>query len=94
MKKRHVENAFRKVGLPEVKIDEVMSTGEMSCYRNKAQYPFGRVGDKTCVGFYANKTHKVIPCNICALQPRVFSDICDFVCNFADENKWSVYDEE
>jgi 23S rRNA (uracil1939-C5)-methyltransferase len=94
MKKKYVENAFRKVGLPEVRVDEVMSTGDMSGYRNKAQYPFGKVGGKTCVGFYASKTHKVIPCNVCTLQPQVFSDICDFVCAFADENKWSVYDEE
>ena len=94
MKKKYVEAAFKKVGLPEVRVDEVMSTGEMSGYRNKAQYPFGTVGGKTCVGFYASKTHKVIPCNVCALQPQVFSDICDFVCGFADENKWSVYDEE
>ena len=36
----------------------------------------------------------MIPCNECALQPRIFSDICDFVCAFADENKWSVYNEE
>ncbi len=94
MKKKYVQNAFRKAGLPEVMVDDVMSTGEMSCYRNKAQYPFSKSGGKTCVGFYANKTHKVIPCNVCALQPQVFSDICDFVCDFADENKWSVYDEE
>lgn len=94
MKKKYVENSFRKAGLPEVRVDEVMSTGEMSGYRNKAQYPFGISGGKNCVGFYASKTHKVIPCNVCALQPQVFSDICDFVCEFADENKWSVYNEE
>ncbi len=94
LKKKYVENAFRKAGLPEVRVDEVMSTGETCGYRNKAQYPFGTSGGKTCVGFYASKTHKVIPCNVCALQPQAFADICDFVCAFADENKWSVYDEE
>lgn len=94
MKKKYVEYAFKKVGLPEVAVDDVVSTGEISQYRNKAQYPFGKANGKTCVGFYAGKSHKVIPCKECSLQPQAFSAICDFVCTFADENKWSVYDEE
>ena len=44
LKKKYVENAFRKAGLPEVRVDEVMSTGEIAGYRNKAQYPFGVSG--------------------------------------------------
>ena len=46
------------------------------------------------VGFYAGKTHKVIPCAECSLQPDIFGEICRFVCEFADQNGWSVYDEE
>ncbi len=93
-KRAYVQNAFRKAGLPHVTVDEVRTAGEARSYRNKAQYPFGTVGGKVAVGFYAGKTHKVIPCADCALQPSVFGEICRFVCAFADDNGWGVYDEE
>ena len=94
IKRAYVKNAFRKAGLPDVAVDEVRSTGAMGGYRNKAQYPFGTVGGKVTVGFYAGKTHKVIPCADCSLQPDIFGEICRVVCDFADKNGWSVYDEE
>ena len=94
IKRSYVKNAFRKAGLPDVEVDEVRATGATGGYRNKAQYPFGTVGGKVTVGFYAGKTHKVIPCADCSLQPDIFGEICRFVCDFADGNGWSVYDEE
>ncbi len=93
-KRSYVKNAFRKAGLPDVTVNEVATTGETRGYRNKAQYPFGKVGGKTVVGFYAGKTHKVIPCADCSLQPDVFGEICRFVYDFADQRGWSVYEEE
>ena len=92
-KGQYVKNAFRKAGLPDVEVEPVRTTGCESAYRNKAQYPFGVAGGKVAVGFFAGKTHKVIPCTECALQPEIFGDICRFVCDFADEHGWSVYDE-
>ncbi|MBO5305800.1 MAG: 23S rRNA (uracil(1939)-C(5))-methyltransferase RlmD, partial [Clostridia bacterium] len=94
MKKRYVEGAFRKAGLADVTVEDVQTTGVCRGYRNKAQYPFGKVGGKIVVGFYAEKTHKVIPCTDCALQPALFGDICRFVCEFASAHAWSVYNEE
>lgn len=94
VKQTYVRNAFRKAGLPDVTVDEVQTTGAVRGYRNKAQYPFGIAGGKTVVGFYAGKTHKVIPSNDCALQPHIFGEICRFICEFADNNGWSVYNEE
>jgi 23S rRNA (uracil1939-C5)-methyltransferase len=92
-KRRYVEGAFLKVGLHDVRIEDVRTTGEMRGYRNKAQYPFGLVGGKVRVGFYESRTHRLMPCYSCALQPGIFEDICRFVCEFADKNGYSVYDE-
>ncbi|MBR4873552.1 MAG: 23S rRNA (uracil(1939)-C(5))-methyltransferase RlmD [Clostridia bacterium] len=94
VKRDYVKSAFRKAGLSDVTVEETRTTGRESGYRNKAQYPFGLAGGKVTVGFFAGKTHKVIPCLDCALQPSLFSEICAFVCAFADEHGWSVYDEE
>ena len=94
MKRRYVMGAFLKAGLPDVKVERVRSTGECHGYRNKAQYPFGLVGNKVRVGFYENRTHKLIPSFSCSLQPSLFEEICRFVCCFADENGISVYHEQ
>ncbi len=94
MKRLYVESAFRKAGLADVTVEPTRSVGVDRGYRNKAQYPFGAVAGKTVVGFYAEKTHKVIPCTDCALQPGIFGEICRFVCAFADQSGWSVYDEQ
>ncbi len=94
MKQNYVKNAFRKAGLPDIAVDEVRTTGELRGYRNKVQYPFGVIGGKAVVGFYAGKTHKVIPCRDCAIGNPVFNEIADAVCRFANETGLSVYNEE
>ncbi len=94
LKQNYVENAFRKVGLPDVKVEAVANTGEVSGYRNKAQFPVRNVKGKPTAGFFAVKTHDLIPVSACALQPQVFSDIAHTVCDMAQESGISAYDEE
>jgi 23S rRNA (uracil1939-C5)-methyltransferase len=44
-------------------------------------------------GFYATKTHNVVPAYDCSLQPAIFGEILRFICNFANEKRLSVYNE-
>ena len=94
IKKSYVKHAFIKAGLPEVVINDVHSTNETCGYRNKAQYPFAMTKQGIVAGFYATKTHNVVPAFNCALQPKIFGEILRFVCNFANEKNLTVYDEE
>lgn len=94
LKKNYVKHAFIKVGLPNIVINDVHSTYHTQGYRNKAQYPFAMTKNGVVAGFYATKTHNVVPAFDCALQPPIFSDILRFVCDFANRNKLTVYNEE
>lgn len=94
MKRRYVMGAFLRAGLSDVEVEPLRSTKQDKGYRNKAQYPFAMVGGRVKVGFYAGKTHKVMPCFSCTLQPEIFEKIAKFVCDFADEKRISVYDEQ
>ncbi len=94
LKKSYVEHAFIKVGLSDVKVNGVLHTNKRKGYRNKAQYPIGTGKDGIIAGFYASKTHKIIPCDSCSLQPDIFSRIVKAFCKFATENNISVYSEE
>ena len=94
LKRGYVKNEFVKAGLPEVNVLAVCSSGSVRGYRNKAQYPVAKGKSGIYAGFYASKTHNVIPAEECAIQNSEFAPILRFVCEFADKNGWSVYDEE
>ena len=94
IKKSYVKHAFIKAGLPDVVINNVHSTNKTKAYRNKAQYPFAMTKQGIVAGFYASKTHNVVPAFDCSLQPQIFGEILHVVCDFANQNNLTVYDEE
>lgn len=94
IKRDYVKSAFRKAGLPFVEVEKVKSTGQVCCYRNKAQYPVRAAKGGMKAGFFANKTHDLIPAERCMLQPGIFSEIVDFVLDFSEQNNISAYNEE
>lgn len=93
LKQNYVKNAFCKVGLSDVTVEPVRSTGAYAGYRNKAQYPVGKAGGRVTAGFYATKSHTILPADGCLLQPPVFSSIIRDICDFCTEQNISVYDE-
>ena len=94
MKRNYVRSAFLKAGLSEAHITPVMCAGKIYRYRNKAQYPVCKLKDGVAAGFYAAKTHNVIPINDCKIQNEAFAPIVKVVCDFAAEHGISVYNEE
>ncbi len=94
LKYNYVKNAFIKAGIADAKILPVIFAGRERAYRNKAQYPLTRVKGRTVAGFYASKTHNVIPAENCAIQNSAFEPILRLVCEVADELSWSIYNEE
>ena len=92
-KREYVKNAFRKCGLPDVSVGEVLTAGDIKGYRNKAQYPVKGENGKIRAGFYAAKTHNIVPSESCSLQLPIFARVVEFVCSFAERKGWSAYDE-
>lgn len=94
LKQGYVRSAFAKAGLGDAEILPVMSTGKIKGYRNKGQYPVAKTKAGIAAGFYAARTHNIIPAEDCSIQNARFGEILRAVCSFADENGWSVYEEE
>ncbi len=94
LKRSFVEFAFRKAGLFDVTVAPVRHTGGVRGYRNKAEYPITGGKNGLFGGFYAQKTHRVVPADCCALQPAVFGEILRFFCEFYTEKGVAAYDEE
>ena len=93
LKRDYVKNAFVKAGLSDVNVLPVLSTNRIKGYRNKGQYPVALTKNGIKAGFFATKSHNIIPADNCMLQNEAFADIVDFVCHFADEHSWSAYNE-
>lgn len=89
-----VENAFRRIaGLNPV--FEQFITADTECrYRNKAQYPIAMVDGKAVCGFYAPRSHRLIPTMDCALQPEIFKEILEVVLDYINGRRLSVYSED
>lgn len=94
IKRDYVKNAFCKVGLEEVRVAPVAHTGELSGYRNKAQYPVRQGKNGVEVGFFATGTHRLVPADDCRLQPPVFAELTAYICDFCNRNQIKAYDEE
>lgn len=64
-------------------------------YRNKAQFPIGTDKEgKVITGFYAGRTHQIIPNTKCALGVPVNEEILKIVIDFMNEHGVPAYDEE
>ncbi len=93
-KKGFVQDAMTRLGGLDVIVDEILPSPCENSYRNKVQYPVARLGDgKVTAGFYASRSHRVIPCPDCRLQPAVLNGIIRTLCSLMEHMKISVYDE-
>ena len=97
-KHERVKQAFRRAGLSDVTVRPVLTVrrdGEHVTrgYRNKGMYPVKQGKDGMEAGFFAAKTHKVIPCFDCALQPDAFGELVRAVCKLCDRYRIPAYEE-
>ena len=94
-KQENVTNAFRRIGGLDVPVLDICPSPEVDRYRNKVQFPVGLDKDgNPCIGFYAGRTHRIVPCPDCKLQPGVLNDIGNALCRFFAENGIQPYNEE
>ncbi len=100
-KEKKVRNNLVRIGgFSEDIIDKVMQPiigmEEPFYYRNKAQYPIGRdkKTGKPVAGFYAQRTHDIIPNTDCALGVPENKVILEKILAWMEECKVSAYDEE
>ena len=99
MKKNRVINCLKRIG--KVENAEELCEGiigmeeEPFHFRNKMQFPIGLDKEgKAAIGFYAQRTHSIIPIDDCMTGHPVNKYIVEAVKTYIDECAVSVYDEE
>lgn len=92
-------NLLRIGGFSEEELDQVMEPtvgmDEPYRYRNKAQFPVGKDKEGNLItGFYASRTHSIIPVTDCLLGVSENEEILLAVKNYMQKNHIEPYDEK
>ncbi len=93
-KHNFVKAAFERIGKLDCTVLPTKSMDIPDRYRNKAQFPVGPGADGQAVtGFYARRSHRLVPCSDCLLQPKDLNEIAQHCVNFMNELGIKAYDE-
>ena len=95
-KENKVKDCIERIGgITDAKMESILPMEELYNYRNKAQFPVGVDKDgNTVIGFYARRTHSIIPTSTCYINDRTNETIIAKIKDFIDENNIKPYDEK
>ena len=99
-KAKKVHDNLERIGgvapeLLEKVMEPICGMDEPFYYRNKAQFPIGTDKEGNVIaGFYAGRTHQIIPNTDCALGVPVNREILKIIVDFMNQYRVRPYDEE
>ncbi len=94
IKQNWVEQHLKRIGGIDAPVLPIIGSPRQDGYRNKAQYPVRMEDGELRLGMFGKRSHRVIPCIDCRLQPPEFESILKTIRNFCLEWKISIYNEE
>jgi len=93
-KQEWVQDTLRRVGGVTAPVLPLKGGDTPDRYRNKAQFPVAPGPDgRPVIGFYAPRSHRIIPCRDCKLQPAGYAAVLDAVEGWMMDNAVPAYDE-
>ena len=94
-KTQFVRDAFARLGKLDVPVREVLAAPAADRYRNKVQLPVGTDENGHIVtGFFAGRSHRIVACADCRLQPEWMNQLAARACTLLEENGITAYNEE
>lgn len=94
-KREKVRRNLQRIGGLDVEVDPVIGMEHPWRYRNKTQVPVGRDrSGRIQAGFFAGRTHSIIPQEDCLLAPEENGKIIRIVTDFMTEKQIAPYEEE
>ncbi|MBQ8685298.1 MAG: 23S rRNA (uracil(1939)-C(5))-methyltransferase RlmD [Clostridia bacterium] len=89
-----VRDALRKIGGIDIAVPTAVKSDLPYGYRNKLQMPIGVDKEgKTVIGFYAERSHRIVPVSACAIHPEWAERLIAAVKRYAEECAVKGYDE-
>ena len=89
-----VKDALERLGgFSGIEVQPAIGMDEPWRYRNKGSFPIGRVDGAVSFGFYAERSHRLIPLYDCPIEDARITAIARTVTEWAYRNRVPVYDE-
>ncbi len=88
-KRQRVEDALRRIGGAECRVDVIHGAKETGRYRNKVQFPVA----EGAIGYYQERTHRVVDIEDCLLQPELDTVCRRAVKEWMERFRVPAYDE-
>ena len=92
-KTEFVRAALQRIGGIDAPVSAALPAPAQTRYRNKVQLPVGGDGKTLCCGFFAPRSHRIVPVGDCLLQPQVMNRIAARCCALLGELGLSSWDE-
>ena len=96
LKQKKVQDCITRIGgFDNVTVNPIIGMKKPEAYRNKGQFPVGTDRDGNPVlGFYAGRTHRIVPAKGCPMLFSGHEDILEVIRNYMKNNSVKAYDEE
>lgn len=93
-KQKTVEGCLKKIGGIDAAVNHTVPSPKQYSYRNKLALPVGAdAHGNPIVGFYAPRSHRIVPIEDCALQQEWAKPVIAALLRFMRENNVKGYDE-
>ncbi len=88
-----VRDTLARVGGLEIEPLPLVASERSARYRNKAQFPVVAGEHGPVMGFFAPRSHRIVACRDCALQPAGFAAVLGAVDAWMRQHRVPAYDE-
>lgn len=92
-KTKLVEDSLKKIGNLTFSPSFCLKSEREFGYRNKLSLPVGREKGKNVVGFYAERSHRIVPLSDCPIHPEWTKKLILALLTYMDECGLKGYDE-
>lgn len=92
-KEKRVKDSIMRIGKINTAVSSIIGMNEPWYYRNKAQFPIGKIDDETIMGFYRQGSHEIVDSRKCYIQHPIIDKTRETVRRFINDFNLSVYNE-
>ena len=94
LKSKTVQDTLRKIAGIEAEVPLAVKSERQFEYRNKLQLPVGRdANGNTVIGFYAERSHRIVPVERCPIHPSWAADIISVFKQYMKQHRVRGFDE-
>ncbi len=89
-----VANSLKKIAGITAKVEHCERSDKEYGYRNKLQLPVGVLGGENAIGFYAERSHRIVKTDECPIHPDWSRELIAALYRFMEKCGLDGYDEE